>query len=103
MDRHYTKTDFPVIGLTVIALEILAFLIFVLGLALAVFNMMASMPIFTPIGIIILVLGVVISAFIILAFAEFLQLLLKIEVNTRGKTAVMTESVMKASPVKRRR
>lgn len=107
MDRHISKTHFPVIGLTVIALEILAFLIFLSGVCLALFNMVTSYPIFTPMGVMVLVLGVLTSSFIILAFGEFLQLLLKIEVNTRVEmTPVVTKvptPIVKSSPVKRKK
>ena len=107
MNRHLAKTNFPVMGLTVIALEILAFFVFILGVGLAILNMLSSLPIFTPIGIIVIVLGVLVSAFIILAFAEFLQLLLKIEVNTRKEVTPVVEKVVvpqaKVAPVKRKK
>jgi len=83
MKRHLTKTDFSVIAITVISLEVLAFIVFILGAALVVYNMFLFPPLFTSIGIIVLILGVVITAFLLLATAEFLQLILKIEVNTR--------------------
>ena len=83
MKRHYTKSDFNVVATTVIALEVMAFLVFLLGMSLAVYNMFLFPPIFTTVGIIYVVVGSTIASFLLLGCAEFLQLLLKIEVNTR--------------------
>ena len=85
MKRHYLKTDFNVISVTVIALEVLAFIIFILGISLIAFNMFLFPPFFTSFGAIIMSLGATMIAFTLLATAELLQLLMRIEVNTRKK------------------
>jgi len=85
MKRHYSKVDFNVVSMTVIALEVLAFIVFILGVSLAVYNMFLLPPIFTNFGVILMLVGTIMVSFMILGFAEFLQLLLKIEVNTRKK------------------
>jgi len=101
MKRHHKKNDFNVIAVTVISLEVLAFISFIVGMSLAVYNMFMIPPILTNIQLILLVTGSLIVAFILLASAEFLQLLLKIEVNTR-KTEKILESVQeKIKPKKK--
>jgi hypothetical protein len=51
-------------------------------------------------GFLILVLGSTIFSFFLLAFAEFLQLLLKIEINTR-KTEILLEAKKTIATVKK--
>lgn len=85
MKRHETKIHFNTIAMTVIVLEVLSFLVFIGGLSLAVYNMFAFPPIFTSLGVIIVVLTCTATAFLMLAIAELLQLLMKIEFNTRKK------------------
>jgi len=90
MNRHYSKKDFNVVAVTVIVFEVLAFSIFLFGIISAVYNMFFNPPILTIWGFLLVVLGATIIAFFFLTIAEFLQLLLKIEVNTR-KTELMLE------------
>ena len=85
MKRHESKVTFSVMAVTVIVLEVLSFLVFIAGLSLAVYNMFALPPIFTSLGVIVVAIGATTAAFLLLAIAEFLQLLLKIEFNTRKK------------------
>ena len=101
MRRHYHKTDFNVVSVTVIVFEVLAFSVFLFGIIGAVYNMFFRVPLLTLWGFLILVLGSTIIAFFMLTFAEFLQLLLKIEVNTRKpEQMVETVTVKKVAPKK---
>lgn len=90
MHRHHHKKEFNVVAVTVMVFEVLGFSIFLFGIIGAVYNMFFDPPILTLWGFLIVVLGCTIIAFLMLAMAEFLQLLLKIEVNTR-KTELLLE------------
>lgn len=99
MKRHHYKQDFQMIAITVISLEILAFLVFITAASMVVFNMFLDIPLFSNLGVIMLFVGGIVSAFVLFAIAEFLQLLMKIEVNTR-KTEEILEASMKKTSVK---
>ena len=100
MKRHYNKNDFNVVAVTVIVFEVLAFSVFLFGIISAVYNMFFNPPILTLWGFLIVVLGATIIAFFLLTIAEFLQLLLKIEVNTRKAEAILEESSKKTTTKK---
>jgi magnesium-transporting ATPase (P-type) len=85
MKRHHSKINFNIVSVTVIVFEVLAFIVFILGISLTVYNMFLLPPIFTNFGVILMLIGTIIISFLLLGFAEFLQLLMKIEVNTRKK------------------
>ena len=81
MDRHYTKVDFHGISIMVIGFEVLAAMSLLFGGFGALYLMFAnegSIWLFVNVS-----LGGIVGAFFLYAFAEFLQLLMKIEVNTR--------------------
>lgn len=88
MRRHYTKNDFPALGLTVIVMEVLAFLILVVGLFL---SMGGSVYGFDGWSLILISMSVLLLAFFIFAFGELVQLFMKIEVNTRKTEAEMNK------------
>jgi hypothetical protein len=81
MDRHYTKVDFHGIGLMVFGLEVLSSMALLFGGIGALYIMFTGEG--TLWSFIIISFGGIVSAFVLYAFAEFLQLLMKIEVNTR--------------------
>ena len=99
MNRHYHKKDFNVVAVTVMVFEVLGFSVFLFGVLGAIYNMFFDPPLLTLWGFLLLVLGATIIAFFLLALAEFLQLLLKIEVNTRKTEAVLEKNVK--APVKK--
>lgn len=81
MDRHYTKVDFHGIGIMVFGFEVLSAMALLFGGIGALYVM------FTGVGdiwhFIIISFGGIAAAFVLYSVAEFLQLLMKIEVNTR--------------------
>jgi len=83
MQRHLHKKEFNVVAITVMVFEVLGFSVFLFGIIGAVYNMFFDPPLLTLWGFLILVLGATIISFFLLGVAELLQLLLKIEVNTR--------------------
>ena len=89
MKRHFLKKDFSVVATSVIALEVLAFVVFIFGVTAAVYNMFLNPPLLTIWGFLFVVLGATIISFVLLVAAEFLQLILKIEVNTRKMERIM--------------
>jgi hypothetical protein len=85
MNRHYTKVDFSGLALMVIVFEVLSALSLLFGGVGAIY-MMSNFIYGTEAQLfefIIISFGGISLAFIFFAIAEFLQLMLKIEVNTR--------------------
>lgn len=80
MHRHYHKKDFPALGLAVIAFEVMSFITFIVGAAIMVYGMMINVD---ANELILTSFTLIVSAFFLFAIGEFLQLLMKIEVNTR--------------------
>lgn len=110
MNRHYTKTDFGGIAFMVIVFEVLA------GISL-LFGGFGALYMMTNVALgdnsafllyIMLAFGGIAAAFLFFAFAEFLQLLMKIEVNTRHleklfeKAAKSTTTATKTTARKKR-
>jgi hypothetical protein len=79
-------------------LEVAAFFIFIFGALGAIYGTYSGIR---TTDFIILGFGGVVSAFMLLAFAEFLQLLMKIEYNTR-KADVLLAKELKAITRKRK-
>jgi len=96
MHRHYHKKDFNVVATTVMVFEVMAFSIFLFGIMGAIYNMFYNPPLLTLWGFLILVLGCTVISFLLLSVGELLQLLLKIEVNTR-KTEKLLEAEVKVA------
>jgi len=82
MKSHETKVDFPGIAILVIALEVLAALSLLFGGVSSVYMMFTGEG--TIFSFIVLSFGGICGAFLIFAIAEFLQMLMKIEFNTRS-------------------
>ena len=85
MYSHYRKSDFPALAVTVVGLMILSAVILLFGAFSAVFLMFAPVQVDVLLFIRI-TFGSIVLSFLIFAFAELLQLLMKIEVNTRKGT-----------------
>ncbi|MDD4352090.1 MAG: hypothetical protein PHU71_03875 [Candidatus Gracilibacteria bacterium] len=99
MKRHESKVDFPGIAILVIALEVLAALALLFGATSSIFMMFTGEG--TVLSFVLLSFGGICTAFLIFAIAEFLQLFLKIEFNTR-KAAVAAKPAMKSTTRRRR-
>lgn len=87
--RHETRETFTALGVVIIGLEVLAALSLLFGLIGAIAMMLSplnALPTKADIMVFIMVgFGGIAGAFIFLGMAEFLQLLLKIEFNTRKR------------------
>lgn len=80
MYRHYSKKSFPALGLAVIIMEVVAFITFVIGAGIMVYGMLEDID---PNSLVITTFSFVFAAFMLFAMGELVQLLMKIEVNTR--------------------
>jgi hypothetical protein len=89
MNRHYTKLDFHGISLMVVSLEVLSALSLLFGGVGALYMMFTQEG--TVIHFILIAFGGIVGAFVFYAIAEFLQLLMKIEVNTRKTEKMMAD------------
>ena len=99
MKRHESKIDFPGIAILIIALEVLASLALLFGASSSIFMMFTGEG--TVLSFVLLSFGGICIAFFIFALAELLQLLLKIEFNTR-KTVSASKPAAKRTTRRRR-
>lgn len=80
MRRHLRKREFKFVGLTVMALEVAAFLTFIFGTLGAVLGTYSGI---STTDFILIGFGGITVAFLLLSLAEILQVLMKLEFNTR--------------------
>lgn len=80
MYRHYHKKHFPALGLAVVIMEVVAFITFVIGAGVMVYGMLEDIE---PNSLVITTFSFIFAAFVLFAMGELVQLLMKIEVNTR--------------------
>ena len=85
MYSHYNKDHFPALAVTVLGLMILSGVILLFGAVSAVYMMLSPIMV-DMIDFIKISFGSIVIAFLIFAFAEFLEVLMKIEINTRKGT-----------------
>lgn len=90
MQRHIHKTEFSFISITVMVLEVAAFFVFIFGALGAVYGTYSGIK---TTDFIIIGFGGIVTAFMLLAFAEFLQLLMRIEYNTRKADILLAKKV----------
>lgn len=92
MKSYQSKLEFPGLGILVIALEVLSALFMLFGAVSAVFMMFTGEG--TVLSFILFSFGGISASFFVFSIAELLQLLLKIEYNTRkvGVTKVSAPS-----------
>jgi hypothetical protein len=88
--RHYTKMSFRFISLTVMALEVAAFLVFLFGSLGAILGTYSGI---STTDFILLGFGGIFAAFVLLAGAEILQVLLKIEFGVRKSDGLVQQEL----------
>ena len=81
-------------------LEVAAFFVFVFGALGAIYGTYSGIR---TTDFILLGFGGVIIAFVLLSFAEFLQLLMKIEINTRKADVLLAKEVKALTKTTRKR
>ena len=103
MQRHIHKMEFSFISITVMVLEVAAFFVFIFGALGAIYGTYSGIQ---TTDFIIIGFGGVAVAFMLLAFAEFLQLLMKIEYNTRKADILLAKELKtikkRKTPAKRK-
>lgn len=80
MRAHLTKNEFKFVAITVMVLEVAAFLIFIFGTLGAILGTYSGI---STTDFILLGFGGIFIALILMASAELLQVMMKIEYNTR--------------------
>lgn len=90
MRAHLTKKEFKFVAITVMVLEVAAFLVFVFGTLGAILGTYSSI---STTDFIILGFGGIFTALLLMAAAEILQLMMRIEYNTRKENVLLTEEV----------
>lgn len=97
MQRHLYKQEFSFIALSVMVLEVMAFFVFIFGALGAIYGTWSGIQ---TVNFLLVGLIGIIAAFILLAFAEFLQLLMKIEYNTRRADVLLAKGLKAKKNVK---
>jgi hypothetical protein len=90
MQRHANKNDYNFISISVMVLEVAAFFIFIFGALGAIYGTYSGIQ---TTDFIVIGFGGVALAFTLLVFAELLQLLMKIEINTRKADILLAKEV----------
>lgn len=101
MKAHLTKDEFKYVAVTVMVLEVAAFLIFIFGTLGAIIGQVApTIPISTT-DFILMGFGGIFVSLILMATAEILQLVMRIEHNTRKEnTLLMQQTQVQRDEVK---
>ena len=81
-NSHYKKEEYPALAITVLGLMILSGMVLLFGAVSAVYLMLASVVV-DIVTFIKMTFGPIVLAFLIFAVAELIQVLMKIEINTR--------------------
>jgi hypothetical protein len=88
--RHYTKKQFKYVSLTIMGLEVAAFLVFLFGTLGAVLGTYSGI---STTDFILLGFGGIVVAFLMLTGAEMLQLLMKIEFGVRKTDSLVAQEI----------
>lgn len=101
MRAHLTKNEFKFVSVTVMVLEVAAFLVFIFGTLGAILGTIKlEQPISTT-DFILLGFGGIFIALMLMAMAEILQLVMRIEYNTRKEnTLLMKQTQVQLAEVK---
>ena len=89
MLRHTNKIDFQFIALTVMILEVASLIVFTSGVAVAIFGTWWFAD--QALNFVLFGFVMVVVSFFTLVSAEFLQLLMKIEYNTRKPESMVSK------------
>ena len=90
MRAHLTKNDFKFVAISVMVLEVAAFLIFIFGTLGAILGTYSGI---STTDFILLGFGGIFVALVLMASAEVLQLVMRIEHNTRKENSLMMEEM----------
>ncbi|GEM_PF-4844183 len=90
MKAHLTKQEFKFVAITVMVLEVASFLIFIFGTLGAILGTYSGI---STTDFILLGFGGIFVALILMASAEILQLIMKIEYNTRKENTLMQQEL----------
>ena len=94
MNRHYLKQDFHGLSLLVVIFEALSAVLLIFGSVGAVYLMFdQSTNIYT---FVFIAFGSIFAAIVTFSLAELIQLLMKIEINTRKSERLMQAAHKKA-------
>lgn len=90
MRAHLRKNEFKFVSITVMVLEVASFLVFIFG------TLGAILGTYSGIGMddfILLGFGGIFMALVLMAMAEFLQILMRIEHNTRKENSLIEQQM----------
>lgn len=90
MRAHLTKNEFKFVAISVMVLEVASFLIFVFGTLGAILGTYSGI---STTDFILLGFGGIFIALILMAAAEVLQVIMRIEYNTRKENTLMMEQM----------
>jgi|CXWL01.1.fsa_nt_gi hypothetical protein len=90
MRAHLTKSEFKFVAISVMVLEVAAFLIFIFGTLGAILGTYSNI---STTDFILLGFGGIFIALMLMAAAEILQLVMRIEYNTRKENNLMMEQM----------
>lgn len=90
MRAHLTKNEFKFVAISVMVLEVASFLIFVFGTLGAILGTYSGI---STTDFILLGFGGIFIALILMAAAEVLQVIMRIEYNTRKENTLMVEQM----------
>lgn len=90
MRAHLTKKEFKFVAISVMVLEVASFLVFVFGTLGAILGTYSGI---STTDFILLGFGGIFIALILMALAELLQLIMKIEYNTRKENTLLSEEL----------
>ncbi|MDP2691259.1 MAG: hypothetical protein Q8O95_02545 [bacterium] len=90
MTAHLSKNEFKFISITVMVLEVGAFLVFIFGTLGAILGTYSGI---TTTDFILLGFGGIFIALMLMAVAEILQVVMRIEYNTRKENAISMKQV----------
>ena len=90
MRAHLTKNEFKFVAISVMVLEVASFLIFIFGTLGAILGTYSGI---STTDFILLGFGGIFIALILMAAAEVLQVIMRIEYNTRKENTLMVEQM----------
>lgn len=90
MRAHLTKHEFKFVAISVMVLEVAAFLVFIFGSLGAILGTYSGI---STTDFILLGFGGIFVALMLMAAGEVLQLIMKIEYNTRKENTLLTQQM----------
>lgn len=91
MKAHLSKDEFKYVAVTVMVLEVAAFLIFVFAMLFAILSQLIRDFQISPEAFIFIGFGGIFISLMMMAAAEILQLVMRIEHNTRKENTLLME------------